>query len=60
VTKDSFKQAGETTVEVWLASDGSKHAGAKVGGTLTLPGGEKVTVPVLVFSASGKDAAAKQ
>jgi hypothetical protein len=43
VTKDSFKQAGETTIEVWLAKDGSMHAGATVGGTLTLPSGEKIT-----------------
>src|SRR5580704_6136592 len=41
VTKDSFKQTGETTVDVWLAKDGSKHAGATPGGTLTLPHGEK-------------------
>jgi hypothetical protein len=42
VTKDSFKQAGETTVDVWLAKDGSEHAGATPGGTLTLPSGEKI------------------
>jgi hypothetical protein len=51
VTKDSFK-SGETTVEVWLAKDGSSFADGREGGTLTLPSGQKVTLPF--WSASGR------
>ncbi|MBZ5636520.1 MAG: hypothetical protein LAO55_25635 [Acidobacteriia bacterium] len=54
VTRDSFKPAGEVAVQVWLAKDGSRRAGARGGGTLTLPSGTKVTLPNLVFSPSGR------
>jgi hypothetical protein len=52
VTKDSF-QRGETTVEVWLAKGGSRLADGREGGTLTLPSGQKVTIPCC-WSATGK------
>jgi hypothetical protein len=55
VTKDAFKQAGEVTVEVWLAKDGSRHAGARQGGTLTLASGKNVTLPNVTFVRSGKE-----
>jgi|HubBroStandDraft_6_1064221.scaffolds.fasta_scaffold75117_3 hypothetical protein len=50
VTKDSFNP-GETAVEVWPAKDGSRFADGREGGTLTLPSGQKVTLPF--WSASG-------
>ena len=43
VRKDSFKPVGEATVDVWLAKDGSKRAGATPGGSLMLPSGEKIS-----------------
>jgi hypothetical protein len=54
VTKDSFMH-GETTVEVWLPKDRSRLpnlADGREGETLTLPSGQKVTLPF--WSASGK------
>jgi hypothetical protein len=53
VTKESFTQAGEVTVDVWLAKDGSRHAGSRQGGKLTLASGKTVSLPVLKFSSSG-------
>jgi hypothetical protein len=51
VAKDSF-QPGETSVDVWLAKDGSRLADGRYGGILALPDGKKVTLPF--WSASGK------
>jgi len=53
VTKDSFKQ-GETTIEAFLAKDGSRVADGKEGGTLTLPNGRKVAIPCCWVADPGK------
>jgi len=53
VTKDALNQAGEVTIEVWLAKDGARRAGARQGGKLTLASGKNVTLPNLKFSPSG-------
>ena len=50
-TKDSF-QRGETSVEVWLAKDGSLIADGREGGTLILASGRKLSIPCC-WSASG-------
>jgi hypothetical protein len=55
VTEESFQQAGEVTVEVWLAKDGTRRAGARQGGKLILASGQNVTLPNVTFSRSGKD-----
>jgi Family of unknown function (DUF6152)/Bacterial Ig domain len=52
VTKESFKQASEVSVEVWLAKDGARRAVGRQGGTLTLPSGQKVILPNLIFTRS--------
>jgi hypothetical protein len=53
LTRESFPLDGEVTAEVWLAKDGTQRAGVRGGGTIMLAGGKKVTLPNLVFNASG-------
>ena len=51
-TKQSLEPGGEITVGVWVAKHGSRRATAREGGTVKLPDGKMIRIPV--FASSGK------